>query len=229
MLRRPRDIVPVPTSPDADLLARVDFSAWDGRTGFTTLDSRCRVWLADFVEQATVHGRVALNAPPPPPLIAASGPAAVDINMVRGPGRTPLKLHFLKMREPAFTVGLWFTSETNHGMLFGKHGITAFGKSYKTVGVRLEHGQLRADPGRLAGGMVEPGRWHHVVLSATPERLALYLDGRLVADGPGAPELTTDALDFLPDHAGAIARLAIYNREFTPDEVAQWHAGEVGR
>jgi len=145
----------------------------------------------------------------------------VDINMTRGAGRVPLKFHFLKMRDPEFTVGMWFRSDTGDGRLFGKQGLTAFGKSYKTVAVTVSDGKLRADPGKLAGGSVEAGRWHHAVLSATPTRLALYLDGQLVDEGPGAPGLATDALDFLPDHPGAIGEIWIYNRELNASDVSR--------
>jgi hypothetical protein len=220
-LHRPADPKLPANSPDADLLARVGFSDWDGRPGVTALESRCRVWVADFAHSAEIDGRRALVSPP---FVVPSGLGSVDINMTRGAGRVPLKLHFLKMHEPAFTVGGWFRSETGEGPLFGKQGLTAFGKSYRTISVRMAGGRLRATPGNLAGGKVQPGQWHHAALSATPGRLALYLDGRLVAEGPGAPDLATDALDFLTDHPGAIGGVSIHNREFSADEVARWHA-----
>lgn len=223
-LRRLADPKIPPNAPDADLLARVDFATWDGRPGVTTLDSRCRVWIADFARAANVDGRRALVAPAP--AAVSSGPGGVDINMTRGAGRVPVKLHFLKMRDDAFTVGGWFRSDSGDGLLFGKQGLTAFGKSYKTISVRIGGGQLRADPGRLSGGSVTPGVWHHVALSATPARLALYLDGKLVAEGPGAAGLRTDALDFLPDHPGAIASLFVENRELSADEIARLFAAE---
>jgi hypothetical protein len=222
-LLRPADPKLPPNSPDADLLARVDFSHWDGRPGVTALESRCRVWVADFAHAADLDGRRALVSPP---FVVPTALGGVDINMTRGAGRVPLKLHFLKMREPSFTIGGWFRSETGEGLLFGKQGLTAFGKSYRTVSVRMGGGRLLADPGRLSGGSVTTGIWHHVVLSSTPRRLTLYLDGSLVAEGPGADGLTTDALDFLSDHSAAISSLVIENREFAADEIARWFAGE---
>ena len=83
-------------------------------------------------------------------------------------------------------------------------------------------GRLRAGPGGLSGGKISAGVWHHVVLSATPTRLALYLDGQLIDEGPGAPNLATDALDFLADHPGAISTIAIYNRELSAADVLRW-------
>ncbi|MEO0055977.1 MAG: hypothetical protein RLZZ50_1924, partial [Verrucomicrobiota bacterium] len=209
--------------PFVDTLAAVDFAKWDGRTGITALESRCRVWVADFARSSDLDGRRALLAPPSAAIVGLTG---VDINMTRGAGRVPLKLHFLKMRDAAFTVGGWFRSDTADGLLFGKQGLTAFGKSYRTVSVRMQNGRLQADPGRLSGGTVSAGVWHHVVLSATPARLALYLDGRLVDEGPGADGLSTDALDFLADHPGGVASLFIENRELGAAEIARLHSAE---
>ena len=222
-LRRPAqvEVLPLP-SLEAGLIARIDFSKWDGRAGTTTLENRCRAWVADFTNVAEVGGRRALVAAP---VVAVSGPGGVDINMTRGSGRVPVKLHFLKLRDPEFTVGLWFRSDTGEGRLVGKQGLTAFGKSYRTIAVSVGGGRLRADPGKLSGGKVETGRWHQAVLSATPTRLALYLDGKLVAEGPGAAGLSTDSLDLLPDHPGALGEVVVYNRELSAADVAQGFKG----
>lgn len=225
-LRRPADPGLPPNPPDADLLASIDFATWDGKPGITSLDSRCRVWIADFARAAEIDGRRALVAPP---FVPVSGPGGVDINLTRAVARVPLKLHDLKMRDSRFTIGMWFRSDTGNGLLFGKGGLTAYGKSYKTVSCAVIDGKLSASPGRLSGGCVKPGVWHHVALSATPERLALHLDGRLVDEGPGAPDLATDALDFLTDHPGAIGGIIIQNRELGGDEIQRWHAsGKAG-
>jgi hypothetical protein len=211
------------TRPEADLVARLDFGAWDGHPGVARLDPRCSSWTAVFASRGDVDGHAALVSAP---AVSDSGPGGVDINLSRDAGRIPLKLYGLRLRDPAFTVGLWFRSDTGVGQLFGKSGLTAFGKSYKTVSVGLGGGQLRADPGRLAGGKVKPGQWHHAVLSSTPARLALYLDGKLVDEGPGAPGLDANAFDFLADHPGAVAGVAVYNRELPADAVACWYAAE---
>lgn len=213
-----------PTPPhDAALIARVDFADWDGKTGVVPLDSRCRVWAAPFTTLGKSGGRRALVSGA---LAAATGPESVDINLTRTFGRVPLKLQFLKMREADFTVGIWFRSDHGTGVLFGKCGLTAFGKAYRTVSVSVSGGKLHGEPGRIAGGKVETGRWHHAVMTATPTRLALYLDGVLLGEGPGEPGLATDALDFLPDHPGALAAVSVHNRELSAAEVARWHAAE---
>jgi hypothetical protein len=222
-LRRAANLdLPAP-SPDAALIARLDFSKWDGKTGIVPLDDRCRVWVAPFAKAAKLDGRSALVSPP---IVSKSGPENVDINLTRAVSRVPLKLHFLKMRDPDFTVGLWFQTDTGDGVLFGKSGLTAFGKSYRTVSASVGGGRLTANPGKLSGGVIEAGRWYHLVLTATPTRLALYLDGVLIEEGPGAPGLTTDSLDFLPDHPGALSGVTLHNRELSGDEIARWHNAE---
>ncbi len=203
-------------SPAADLIAAIDFTQWDGKPGFAALDERCRVWFADFARREKVDGRMAMVSQP---FATTEGPGGVDINMTRGTGRVPLKLQQLNMLDPEFSVGLWFRSETGDGQLFGKQGLTAFGKRYRTVWAELRNNQLHAGPGALEDVEIKPGTWHHVVLAATPNRIALYLDGRPVSSAPGTPDLATDALDILADHPGAIAGLTIHNRELTPAEI----------
>jgi len=48
----------------------------------------------------------------------------------------------------------------------------------------------------------------------------------LIKEGPGAPGLTTDSLDFLADHPGALSGVTLHNRELSADEIARWHAAE---
>ncbi len=201
---------------EADLIASVNFDAWDGKPGFAELDKRCRVWFADFAKREVVDGRTAMVSRP---FTVAEGPGGVDINMTRGTGRVPLKLQRLNMLDPEFSVGLWFRSDTGDGMLFGKQGLTAFGKRYRTVWADLRNNRLRAGPGDLESAEIKPGTWHHVVLTATPDRITLYLDGKLVSSAAGTPDLATDALDILADHPGAIAGLTVHNRELAAPDV----------
>jgi hypothetical protein len=201
---------------DADLAATIDFAAWDGKPGFAPLDARCRVWFADFAKREELDGRTAMVSRP---FTVAEGPGGVDINMTRGTGRVPLKLQRLNLLDPEFSVGLWFRSDTGEGQLFGKQGLTAFGKRYRTVWADLRNNRLRAGPGDLESAEIKPGTWHHAVLTATPDRVTLYLDGNLVSSAPGTPDLATDALDFLADHPGAIAGVTVHNRELTSSDV----------
>jgi hypothetical protein len=222
-LRRPANLIIPAPSPDAALIARLDFAGWNGKTGFIPLDERCLVWTAPFAKAAELDGRHALVSPA---VVSKTGPENVDINLTRAVSRVPLKLQSLKMRDPDFTVGLWFRTDSGDGVLFGKSGLTAFGKSYRTVSAGLSGGRLTAGPGNLSGGLVKSGRWYHLVLTASPSRLALYLDGTLIEEGPGAPGLTTDSLDFLPDHPGAISGVTLHNRELSAAEIGRWYAAE---
>ena len=130
------------------------------------------------------------------------------------------------MKDNALTVGLWFKSDTGDGKLFGKDGYNAFGKSYKTVSCSLNHGQLRADPAKIGGGKIEPGTWHHVVLTADEKATVLYLDGEKVAEGAGSKTLSTDSFDFLSDHPALVERAALFNRVLSPSDVKQWYSWE---
>lgn len=222
-LQRETMIIFAPRPASDDLIAQPDFHAWNGKPGVADIDEFSRVWFADFARRVKVDGRIAMVSTPYAP---REGPGGVDINMTRGPGRVPLKLQQLPMLDPAFSVGLWFRSDTGNGMLFGKQGLTAYGKRYRTVSLQIADGTLRATPGIVQGGEVKTGVWHHAVLTATPDRLVLYLDGKAVAEAPGTPDLATDALDFLPDHAGALSGLRVYNRELSAEDVSEWFRGE---
>ncbi len=211
--------------PELALVANVDWQSWDGRTGDTSLDDRCQVWVAGGASSEVVEGRKALVFSPP---AGRQGPAAVDINMSRWAGSTPLKIGKMKMRDPDFTVGLWFRSDTADGRIFGKEGLTAFGKSYRTISARLSKGRLVVEPGGLKEVEVAPG-WHFLVVTATPERIATYLDGRPVGDARGLPDIATDSLDFMTGHPGALGPVRIFNRELTSDEIAKWYAADAER
>lgn len=216
-------LVPLPA---AALLARVDFTAADGNPAFTKASPACVLWIHPSAKPARTPaaGRaIAVNQRAPD----GTGLSGVDINLTRGTGETGFKLNGLHMRDADFTVGVWFRSETADGRLFGKEGLTPFGKSYHTISCSLVKGRLQAAPGHLGGGaVIKPGEWHHVVLTASPETLSLYLDGARVATGAGAPGLATDSLDFFTDHPATIARAAVYNRELEPEEITRWFAAE---
>ncbi len=222
-LRRPAALEFPARAPEDDLVARLDFSAWDGKPGFLPLGGRCRAWFADFAQRADVDGRPAMVSPS---LAKDRASGGVDINMTRDTGLVPLKLQNLDMPDRALTVGLWFRADAGDGMIFGKQGLTAFGKRYNTLNLSLQGGRLRAMPGDLRGGDIKPGTWHHAVLTATPRRIAMHLDGKLVAEGPGTADIATDSLDFLADNPGAIAGLRIYNRELAAPDIAKWFEEE---
>jgi hypothetical protein len=208
------------TSPARQLIADIDFARWDGSHGIVPLDQLCRTWIAPFAKRMTVNGRTVIRAQP---VIRETGPGGVDINMTRGAGLTPLKLHFINMREDTFTVGLWFLLDSPTGRLLGKQGLTAFGKSYRTIAADYANNRLTVNPGRLVVPDVRTGRWHHLVITVAPDQIHLFLDGTLRASARGVPGLTTDSLDFLPDTAGAIGRIAIFDRILDAPTINAWY------
>jgi len=211
--------------PVADLLGSVNFDRWDGKPGPANLKTGFDVWIAPgAVKVKGRHGSaIAVNRAGADD---ADHPHAVDVNLTHGAANGGFKVTGLRMKENAISVGVWFLSDKGNGNLFGKGGYNAFGKSYKTVGCAENGGQLRADPGHLSGRKTKPGEWRHVVLTGDENELALYLNGECVATGPGAPTLTTDALDFFSDNAAVVESLRIYNRVLSAGDIKQWFEWE---
>ena len=211
--------------PTANQLAAIRFDQWDGNPGIANLSAGATVWIAPGA--ACVDGRhghaVAVNRAA---VGDAAHPAAVDVNLTHGAGTGGFKVTGLRMKENAITVGVWFLSETGNGKLFGKDGYNAFGKSYKTVSCAVQGKELRAGPGHLNGGKITPGAWQHVVMTGNENELAVYLNGERVSSGPGAPTLTTDALDFFSDHPASVDRVRIFNRVLKAEDIKQWFEWE---
>lgn len=200
--------------PEAGLISSARFQDWDGKSGVTSLDSRSQVW----TDSGTELENGALVFYP-----AGRGlKPAVDINVSRPVAKAGVKVSQLKMGADALTIGMWFRSDAPSGRLFGKEGLTAFGKRYRTVSAKWEGGRIVASPGRLASEKLEPGSWNQVVLTANPIESLLYLNGREVARGEGSKELATDALDFLDGHAATLGEFRVYERVLTSAEIARW-------
>jgi hypothetical protein len=206
--------------PEAGLLGAASFSNWTGATGSLDFKAGFDVWVAPGSSPMADGAIRALSVNRQSSM--PGGPGAVDANLTRGAGRIGFKVTGLRMKENALTVGLWFSSDTANGALFGKSGYNAFGKSYKTVDCSLLLGRVRAGAGGTPGGSAKRGTWQHVVLTADENETVAYLNGERVASAPGLPSLTTDALDFLTDHPASVLSLRIYNRVLTPEEVGQW-------
>ena len=213
--------------PESACMGSANFADWDGKTGNTSLATNCTVWIApESHPDAGRNGGKSLSMNRTPLGKDEGKPKAVDVNLTHGLGHAGFKLTGLRMKDNALTVGLWFKSDTGDGKLFGKDGYNAFGKSYKTVSCSLNHGQLRADPAKIGGGKIEPGTWHHVVLTADEKATVLYLDGEKVAEGAGSKTLSTDSFDFLSDHPALVERAALFNRVLSPSDVKQWYSWE---
>lgn len=202
------------TLPEAGLISSARFRDWDGKTGATSLDSRSQVWVAPGAE---LENGTLVFFP------AGRGlKPSVDINVSRPVAKAAVKVSQLKMGADALTIGMWFRSDAASGSLFGKDGLTAFGKRYRTVSAKLEGGRIIASPGKLASEKVTPGTWAQVVLTVDPVESRLYVNGREVARGEGTNELATDALDFLDGHAAALGEFRVYERVLSQAEIARW-------
>jgi hypothetical protein len=201
--------------PQYGSLGLVQFDAWDGTIRHYPANAAYRIWIA--LEAQLIPGMQgrALEM-----MRKDASTLYVDINVSRSGGpRAGFKVHKMQLRENALTVALWFKSYEGSGKLFGKEGINAFGKSYRTVMCSIANGKLQAAPGRLSGGTVTPGKWHFVVLTANEGQADLYLDGALVASGPGSKDINTDALDFFTGHHAAAQSVQLFDRMLNADEV----------
>jgi hypothetical protein len=206
--------------PEAGLMGSARFGDWDGKPGLTTLDSRSRVW----TDRRTTNKDGALVFSPS----GEGTKSAVDWNVSRPVSRAAVKVSQLRMGTDALTVGLWFRSDEPGGRLVGKEGLTAFGKRYRTISMRLEQGRILASPGALTSGPITAGKWNHVVLTADRETCRLFLNGHEAARAEGSRDLATDALDFLDGHPAALGEFRIFDRLLTGEEVARWHEATRG-
>ncbi|MDX6766466.1 MAG: chitobiase/beta-hexosaminidase C-terminal domain-containing protein [Candidatus Methylacidiphilales bacterium] len=211
--------------PLRDRIGHVDFAGWNGEQGPMANAQPCAVWVAPEGKPGSGPGSVGrvLLANPQPAKATGEAGQIVDINLTKGLGNSAFKLTGLRMRDNAITVGVWFRSPSADGKLFGKDGLTAFGKSYKTVSCALSRGHIQVGPGKFSGGKVAPGEWTHVVLASDADAQILYINGEKVAAGPGSPSLATDALDFFTDHTAEVASASVYGRVLGPDEIRQWY------
>jgi len=207
--------------PEAGLIGAATFEKWNGESGITKLDDLSTAWIAPGSGKAHAAGETVLSVH----RVHEESPlkSGVDINVARPQGTAGLKLAGLRMRDNAMTVGMWFRSDTADGRLFGKDGLTAFGKRYRTASCSLVNGRVVGVPGDLSGGEVKPGEWTHVVLTADANESRLYVDGKEVASGAGSSTLSTDALDFFASHPAEIGEVRIYERVLSPEDIRRWY------
>ena len=189
--------------PQEGSLGRIDFALPDAAQ-----EATYSLWLGNHVKRVPFNKDSVLNMPK----IEASL-LYVDINVARGGGPKPgFKLQQIKLRENAITVALWFRTFEQTGKIFGKDGISAFGKSYRTVSCSINNGRITASPGGLGGGKIEPGKWYFLVFSVNEKESHLYLDGVEIAAGLGSKEVSTDALDFFQGHHAEVKAVEVFDR-----------------
>lgn len=206
--------------PESRLISSARFSEWDGKTGTTQLDAKSSIWLSPTSQrtEGPAGSAVSVNRSTD----EAGLPRVVDVNVMRELPRAGARVTDLAMRDSAVTVGVWFKSDSAHGQLFGKDGRNAFGKAYQTISCELNKGKLTALR-TVSGGRVNPGEWTHVVLTADPKAVRLYVNGVQAAEGEGTPNIITDALDFFTDHSAEIEEIRIYDRVLSPEDIRSWH------
>ncbi|MDX2082222.1 MAG: chitobiase/beta-hexosaminidase C-terminal domain-containing protein [Terrimicrobiaceae bacterium] len=210
--------------PEFGRIASVNFDEWNGRTGESSIENGATLWIAPNSEALEIEGRKTLSVHPTGP--SPSARAAVDINVARPVSGAGLKLAGLRMRDNAITVGVRFRSDLVDGQIFGKDGLTAFGKRYRTVGASLSKGRLSGNPGRFSAGAVPSGKWTQVVLTGDADAIRLYINGELAGEAAGSRSLSTDALDFFSNHSALVDEITIYDRVLSPEDIRQWSRTE---
>lgn len=196
--------------PQEGSLGRVQFARPDSAQSITYT-----LWSGKQTERKKIGQDTVLSMPK----IEASL-LYVDINVARGGGPKPgFKLQNIKLKENAITVAMWFRTFEPSGKIFSKDGISAFGKSYRTISCTLNNGRLNAAPGALSGGKIEPGKWYFLVFSINEKESHLYLDGIEIDKGLGSKEVTTDALDFFQGHHAEIKSIELFDRVLNARDV----------
>ena len=203
------------TMPESRSLGNSHFGNWDGKSRIYPVSAKYKIWISPTSGVAEgMHGNaLAMQS-------EESAMPIVDVNVSRAAGSKPgFKLYDIQMRENALTVALWFKTSETTGKLFGKDGYNAFGKAYKTFSCSVANGKLQASPNRLSGGLLTANEWQYVVLTANENKMALYLNGVLVANGEGTKDLTTDALDFFTGYHATVDNVQLFDRLLEPEEV----------
>ncbi len=205
----------VSDNSEVNPLGIVDFNHWNGKQGDFPVQADFNVWVGYGAKTAKESGKKILETP----LDDKTFTTTVDVNVAREYINPGFKVYNLKLKENALTISLRFKSNEKTGSLFGKTGYNAFGKGYRTVSCALNNGELYVNPGRLRSKKLTPGEWYHVVLSASEEQMALYVNGELVATAPGSTQIATDAMDFFLGHHAWVKDVRIYDVALSKEEV----------
>ena len=202
--------------PESASMGILQFQQWNGTSSLYPIQAKYKVWISPISKPATGIQGKALQVKAVNSLFSKN----VDVNVSRGSTNKPgLKLYEMVMRENALTVAVWFKTNELNGKLFGKDGYNAFGKGYKTISCALNNGNITAMPNRLNGGKIKLNEWQHVVLTASEQKMSLYLNGNLVATADGIKDIMTDALDFFTGINAEIDYVQLFDSFLQADEV----------
>ncbi len=202
--------------PESSSMGVLQFQHWDGIISLYPIQAKYKVWISPVSKPIEDNQSKALEVKAANSLFSKN----VDVNVSRGSANKPgFKLYEMVMRENALTVSIWFKTNDLSGKLFGKDGYNAFGKAYRTVSCSLNNGVVTATPNRLSGGKIELNQWQHIVLAASEQKMALYLNGNLLATADGTKDIMTDALDFFTGINATIAKVQLFDDYLNHEEI----------
>ena len=145
----------------------------------------------------------------------------VDINVSRGVSKAGFKVYKMDMIDNALTICLMFKAVEQRGKLFGKEGINAFGKSYKTINCALDGNNIVVNPCKLVSRGLGNGVWQMLSISADEYQTVIYINDKEIGRAAGIKNLTTDALDFFTEMGASVKELWIYNKVLSKEEISQ--------
>jgi hypothetical protein len=154
--------------------------------------------------------------------------AAVDtnVNLFKDEKNT-FSIDGLRMNKSALSIALYFKAINGNkasGTLVSKQGYNAYGKGYRTIKLRSSGGRLRLDPGIIQSREKISEDWNLVVITVNPLDYKIYLDGKIVAEGMGNQEISTDSLDFFTEFPVHVRYVGIYNRTLSQRDIKALNA-----
>lgn len=136
----------------------------------------------------------------------------------------------LRLPDTGYAVAFWFKTAAADVRLCEAKRYSSYNNRWSDHVLTVEGGnllfKLRGDDPVVTPGVVNDGRWHHVVSTVGPGGQGLYLDGKLIGAGKLARRTTTSnrlGLDIGPGPGGgrvAVDEVRVLGAVPTPAEVA---------
>ncbi len=128
------------------------------------------------------------------------------------------------------SIELWFsTTRDDNGLArFRPDGSQVYVRDLRTVGGRVQYTVESADASSrvtlTSPTTYDDGRYHHVVATQSGSTVTLYVDGRAVAEGTGAPELSVSGRWGIGAQlAGSLDEVATYATALSSGQVVEHH------